>query len=423
MHAKMVLSPDDDLEVLAEGFSDEIEPVPRRLGVTLASHFDEYRQMILLAGPRQVGKTTLCRSLPQPLRYFTYDDAEDRALIVRGPKAVAAHLGLDRLVAGRQTVVFDELHKHGKWKQFLKGFFDLYGSRVRIAVTGSSRLDVYRRGGDSLMGRYLLYRMHPFSVGELLRPRELAAPLCKPMQLDDARYTRLLQHGGFPEPFLRDRRFVTRWRELRRQQLVREDVRDLARVQDLAELEALEILLRSRSGCCLSYSELANAVRVSVDTSKRWVELLTSLHHGFLVRPWFRNVTKSLRKEPKWYQTDWANVTDPGQRAETFVACHLKKAVDTWEDLGLGSFELRYLRDKEKHEVDFCVIRDGEPWFLVEAKRSDDALSPSLHRFQRQIDAPHAFQAVVEMPYVDADPFSRNDPCVVPASTLLSMLP
>ena len=103
-------------------------------------------------------------------------------------------------------------------------------------------------------------------------------------------------------------------------------------------------------------------------------------------------------------------MTDPGQRAETFVACHLKKAVDTWEDLGLGSFELRYLRDKEKHEVDFCVIRDGEPWFLVEAKRSDDALSPSLHRFQRQIDAPHAFQAVVEMPYVDADPFSRNDP-------------
>ncbi|MCC6765380.1 MAG: DUF4143 domain-containing protein [Deltaproteobacteria bacterium] len=155
---------------------------------------------------------------------------------------------------------------------------------------------------------------------------------------------------------------------------------------------------------------------------RRWVDTLTALHHGFLVRPWFKNVAKSLRKEPKWYATDWSGIADPGQRAETFVACHLLKAVQGWSDLGLGTYELRYLRDKEKREVDFVVIRDRKPWFLVEVKHADTSLSPSLAHFQRQTGARHAFQAVLEEPFVDADCFTRRDPCVVPARTLLSQL-
>ncbi|HEU4418232.1 MAG TPA: AAA family ATPase [Planctomycetota bacterium] len=397
--------------------------VPRLHTAILREHFAEHRQMALLAGPRQVGKTTVCRTLDHDPRYLNWDDRDDRRLILRGPKVVAAELDLARLREDRPLVVFDELHKHRKWKQFLKGFFDGHADRVRIAVTGSAQLDVYRRGGDSLMGRYLLYRISQLSVGELLRQGAPASALAKPERLGPARYAQLLQRGGFPEPFLKDGRFGVRWRELRRQQLVREDVRDLARVQDLDQLEVMEALLRERSGRTLTFSELANTVHVTVETASRWVALLAHLHHGFLLRPWFANVTKSLRKEPKWYQTDWAGVDDAGARAETFVACHLLKAVQTWQDVGFGRFELRYLRDKNQREVDFCVVRDGKPWFLAEVKKSGESLSPALAHFQRQTKAKHAFQVVVDLPFVGADPFERNDPCVVPAATLLSMLP
>src|SRR5215831_7565343 len=129
---------------------------PRLDTALLREHFREHRQMALLAGPRQVGKTTVCRTLDAEARYLNWDDTDDRRLVLRGPKAVADALGLARLRPVRPLVVFDELHKHRKWKQFLKGFFDGHADRVRIAVIGSARLDIYRRGGDSLMGRYLL---------------------------------------------------------------------------------------------------------------------------------------------------------------------------------------------------------------------------------------------------------------------------
>ncbi len=396
---------------------------PRLYSAVLHRHFGELRQMALLAGPRQVGKTTICRTLDPDARYMTWDDQDDRRVLLRGPKAVAAHLRLAELGAQPPLVVFDELHKHRKWKQFLKGFYDGFADHARIAVTGSSRLDVYRRGGDSLMGRYFLYRMHPLSVGELLHQDVPAALLRRPTSLPRARFDQLLQRGGFPGPFQKDSRFGTRWRELRRQQLVREDVRDLTRVQELAQVEVLEQLLRERSGRSLTFSELANAVHVTPETCTRWVAILVQLQHGFLLRPWFENVTKSLRKEPKWYLTDWSGITDTGQRTETFLACHLLKAVQNWEDLGFGRFELRYLRDKQQREVDFCVVRDGKPWFLVEGKTADTSLSPALHHFQARTGAKHAFQVVVDLPFVAADPFTRTDPCVVPAATLLSMLP
>lgn len=161
---------------------------------------------------------------------------------------------------------------------------------------------------------------------------------------------------------------------------------------------------------------------MSVDTVKRWVDLLTRLHFGFIVRPWFANVTKALRKEPKWFLRDWSGIADDGARAETLVACHLLKAVEAWTDLGLGDFDLRYLRDKLKREVDFLVVRDRRPWFLVEVKAADTALSQALAHFQRQTQAAHAFQAVLDLPFEPVDCFSVNRPAVVPARTILSQL-
>jgi hypothetical protein len=397
--------------------------VPRLYERILRLQLERHRQMALVAGPRQVGKTTTCRGLASRGGFLSWDNQDHREVILGGPRSVSEHLGIDRPGRRKSTVVFDELHRYGRWKTFLKGFFDTYEERVRVLVTGSSRLDVYRRGGDSMMGRYFLYRMHPLSVGELLRPEVPDGEIRPARAPDEPSFRALWEHGGFPEPFVqRDPRFSRRWRELRTHQLVREDVRDLTRIRELDQMEHLVTLLNEYSGAQLSYSSLARELRISVDSMRRWIECLCSLHHGFLVRPWFRNVARSLRKEPKWYCTDWSRVSEPGQRAETFVACHLLKAVQGWTDLGFGAFQLAYVRDKEAREVDFLVLRDRRPWFLVEVKTTETRVSPALEHHAAQLGARHAFQVVLELPFEELDCFALDGPASVPARTLLSQL-
>ena len=380
--------------------------------------------MAFVSGPRQVGKTTTCRARADST--LNWDDLDHRELVLAGPRRVVEALELDRLSETPPVVLFDELHKFARWKSFLKGFFDNYGGRMKILVTGSSRLDVYRRGGDSLMGRYFLYRMHPFSVAEVaLRDRaEPPGLLGPPREIGDGDFEALWKHGGFPEPYLRrDIRFTRRWRTLRFAQLVREEVRDLTRIQQLDQLEVLVRVLSDRSGQQIVYDNLAKQIRVAADSVRRWIATLVDLHLGFLVRPWFRNLSRSLRKEPKWYLRDWSGVGDAGQRAETFVACHLAKAVDGWNDLGLGDFELAYVRDKEKREVDLLVVRDGDPWILAEVKHGGDSLSPHLRYYQDRLGAPFAFQVSVAADYVDRSCFEDpGRPLIVPARTLLSQL-
>ncbi len=401
-----------------------MKPKKRLYDTLLIEHLAKQRQMIFISGPRQVGKTTTCRAHGDA--YVNWDNIDDRETILAGPATLIDHFQLNRLSEIPMVVVYDELHKYLRWKQFLKGFFDTYADQLRIIVTGSSRMDIYRRGGDSLMGRYFLYRMHPFSVAETLTqnlPDEKRI-FRSPKKVGEANFDALWTHGGYPEPFLkRDMRFSRRWQSLRLEQLVREDIRDLTQIQQLDQLELLVKLLSGRSSQQLIYASLSSNIRVSIDTIRRWIDVLVGLHLGFLIKPWFKNVSRSLRKEPKWFLRDWASITDIGDKAETFVACHLLKAVEGWNDMGLGKFELGYLRDKEKREVDFVVVRDGQPWFLVEVKNRNESISPTLAYFQRQLAAPFAFQVVVDLNYVDADCFAKSGPpIVVPARTFLSQL-
>ncbi len=390
----------------------------------LTDHLARHRQMVLVSGPRQVGKTTTCRGLAQA--YVNWDNVDHREHILKGPGGVIERFGLNRLSAVPPTVLFDELHKFPRWKQFLKGLFDTCSESIKVIVTGSSRMNAYCRGGDSLMGRYLSHRMHPFSVAEIAATdlpdsRRILRP---PSRVKNADFDALWNHGGYPEPFLkRDVRFSRRWQSLRFEQVVREDIRDLTQIQQIDQMEVLVRVLAGRSASQIVYGNLARDVRVSIDTIRRWVAVLRDLHLGFLIRPWFKNVSRSLRKEPKWYLRDWAAVGESGPRAETFVACHLLKAIDGWNDLGLGSFELGYLRDKEKREVDFIVIRDGTPWFLVEVQHGDERLSKALGYYQEQLGVPFAFQVVIDNDHVDADCFtSPGRPLIVPARTFLSQL-
>lgn len=401
-----------------------MKAIKRLYDALLDEHLAIHRQMAFVSGPRQVGKTTTCKN--HAAHYANWDNIDDREQILAGPGTLAERFQLNHLAQTIPTVLFDELHKYPRWKQFLKGFFDTYEGQVRIVITGSSRMDVYRRGGDSLMGRYFLYRMHPFSVAETIHhdlpdPKQIVRP---PKHIAAADFEALWLHGGFPEPFLkRDTRFSHRWQSLRLEQLVREDIRNLTQIQQIDQLELLVRLLADRSAHQLIYGNLAAEVRVSIDTVRRWVDVLRNLHLGFLVRPWFKNVSRSLRKEPKWFLRDWASIENPGDKAKTFVACHLLKAVDAWNDMGLGKFDLGYLRNKEKQEVDFVVVRDGKPWFLAEIKQRAESISETLSYYQGQINAPFAFQVVIDADYVEVDCFAKSrGPVVVPARTFLSQL-
>ncbi len=393
----------------------------RIYSTVFAEHISKHRQMVFVPGPRQVGKTTTCREIADV--YLDWDNEDHREIILQGPGAIFNYAELSMLSRQPRVLVFDELHKYSRWKQLLKGFYDTYPDVARIIVTGSSRLDVYRRGGDSLMGRYFLYHMHPLSVGELVKNPLSIDLLHEPKETDERNWGSLWTFGGFPEPFINhDEQFSRRWNELRRKQLFREDVRDLTRIQELGQLETLGRVLGERSGGQIVYANLSRMIRVSENTVRNWIETLCSLHYGFLVRPWYRNIDKALRKEPKWFLRDWSGIHDPGSKGETYIACHLLKAVEGWTDLGFGTFELRYVRDKQKREVDFLIIRDDEPWILIEVKQAETKLSPLLGYFQRQCKCAHALQVVIDLPFVKKSCFEKQGPQVVPARTLLSQL-
>lgn len=394
----------------------------------ILKHFEEERQMLFLMGPRQVGKTTSARRVGERWgehHYMSWDDPGNRRIVLAGPEAIAEALALERIRTRPPLLILDEIHKLRDWKDLLKGLFDVWGERVKILVTGSARLGAFRAGGDSLMGRYFSYRMHPLSLAELLRP-ELAeaVPSGPSASSGGVELTTLLARGGHPEPLSRDDdRFSRRWRNLRDQQLLREDVRDLTRIQDLGQLQVLAELLRQAAGQLTNMSSLARQIRVSVDTVRRWLETLEALYYCFPVRPWHRNVRRSLRKEPKFYPWDWSQVPAPGRRAENLVAAALLKACHFWTDHGLGDFALHFLRDKQGREVDFLVSRDDEPWLLVEVKlTAGRKVSDALRYFQTETGAPLAVQVGFDLEPEAVDPFAAPSPAIVPAATFLSCL-
>jgi len=394
----------------------------------IKEHLENNRQMLFLMGPRQVGKTTACMNLKTDFKnfiYLTWDDSQDRELILSGAKQIAEVAQLDNLQEEIPLLVFDEIHKYPKWKEFLKGLYDSYPNKMHILVTGSARLDVYKKGGDSLMGRYFLYRFHPITIAEIthkeIRDQEI---LSIPNEITTQQFDALWQFGGYPDPYLKaETRFFNRWKNLRFQQLFQEEVRDLTRIQEIAQLEILAKLLKAQVGKQTSYESLAKSVRVSGSTIRSWIQTLNSLYYCFEIRPWSKNITRSLIKEPKYFLWDWSEVEDIGARAENFVASHLLKAIHFWTDFGFGTYGLYYLRDKEQKEVDFLVTKNEEPWFILEVKYSNNqGISPALHYYQELTKAPHAFQVVIDLPFVNKNCFAINEPIIVPAKTFLSQL-
>lgn len=390
-------------------------------------HLSRYQQMLFFAGPRQVGKTTVskkAKEITEDFYYLNWDRDYDRDIIIRGQEAVETYMNLALVRKKLPIAVFDEIHKYTNWKNFLKGFYDVNKEKIHTIVTGSSRLDIFSKGGDSLMGRYFPYRVHPLSVAECLRSTLPENEISSPMEIQESLINQLLEFGGFPEPFLKaDLQFLRNWKRLRQQQLFREDIRDLANIQEISQLELLAEILKHQAGQLLNLSNIAAKIGVAVNTVKRWLEILEKFYYCYLIRPYTINITRSLLKEPKVYLWDWSEVREEGKKLENFVAGHLLKAIHFWTDIGFGEYDLYFIRDKEKREVDFLVTKDKTPWFLIEVKKSKNAsISESLYRFQKDLNCPHAFQVVFDAKQVSVNCFNYKEPVIVPAQTFLSQL-
>lgn len=394
----------------------------------IEEHLAQDRQMIFLVGPRQVGKTTLGKqslSDKYDFQYLNWDSLKHRELILAGADKIFNQFSPDVLTANENipVIFFDELHKYKNWKSLLKGYFDELNGKCKIMITGSAKLNIYRKGGDSMMGRYFLYNIHPFSVAELIGHRKNGQEVIAPHDFDDDLWDNLLRFGGFPEPFTKaNQAFYNRWLNLKQEQLFREDLRDLNKVHDVARIELLAQLLIPRVTSIIKYTDLAKQIQVSEPTIRQWISVLREMHYCFQLKPWSKNISRSLLKTPKIYCWDWSVVESEGARYENIVALHLRKAACYWTDTGLGKYDLYYLRDKDGREVDFLMTKNAKPWLLVEVKASEKNMDPSLIHFYDQLKTPHTFQVVADMPYIDKDCFALNKPMVVPLRTFLSQL-
>jgi len=401
----------------------------------LADHFPEGR-MAFVVGPRQVGKTTLARQLQETRKssdlYRNWDDLELRRAISRDPYGFM-DVVRPKSSSGKPLVVLDEIHKFPRWKRYLKGLWDTRGDRFDVLVTGSGRLDVYQKGGDSLLGRYHPYRLHPLSVREVLEPsspisgyqldhtlERLTHATRRSSQREREAFSTLLRWGGFPATFLaKDTRALRRWHRERRQLLIREDLRDLSRIQLLSHVEELVELLIARSGRILSYNALREDLQVATDSVRLWVGYLERLYFIYLIRPYAGRIARALRREPKLYLWDWSEIEDEGARFENMVASHLLKWCHFSQDWGYPALDLHFVRDKDKREVDFLVTREKKPWLLIEAKRSAESPGPALHHFADRLGVKNKFLIVADA----TRPAMAGDVHVLDAPTFLASLP
>ena len=349
---------------------------------------DLSRKMVFVGGPRQVGKTTLARAILSSNyvsgRYLNWDYDEDRQDILH-----------KQWSADQELLIFDELHKYPHWKTWIKGIYDVSHESHKFLITGSARLDVYRRGGDSLMGRYHYWRLHPFTLDEI-----------PPGISRKEAYQRLMTVGGFPEPFLDgDERTARRWRRERFDRVLREDIRDLEPVRNIQLLGMFLDLLRHRVGGLITISNLAGDLQISPKTAKAWLEILEKMYLVFSVRPYTRSLPRAVLKPPKVYFFDNGDVIgDEGSRFENLIATSLLKRLHYLEDRDGYRYELRYIRDKEGREVDFVIVKEGNIEELIEAKYSEETISKSLIYYAERLKPPKATQIVARL----RRPFDRG---------------
>ena len=394
----------------------------------IKNHLKDDKQMVFLGGARQVGKTTISQEILKEYNglYLNWDYLKHREIILYKLEEEIEKSLYPSLEKQDFIVILDEIHKYKDWKNYLKGLYDLHKDTIKFIVTGSAKLDIYKKSGDSLMGRYFPYTIFPLSVREIInKDFDLERETQNPLEIEKEKFQQLWQFGGFPEVFIKNNKdFYNKWQKTRFQQLFREDIRDSNSIKDIAQLEVLANIIEQKyPGQQLNYSNVAKYIRVSDSTIRRWIDCLESFYYCFRIYPWTKNIPRSLLKEPKIYLYDWSNIEDKGARFENLIAVHLLKYITYLSESGKGNYSLNYIRTKEKKEVDFVVSKDNKIWFLLEVKYSGDKkISPNLKYFHKELQAEHSFQIVYDLPYINKSCFSATDPVIVPAITFLSQL-
>lgn len=335
---------------------------------------DLKKKMVFISGPRQVGKTTLALSFlkntspTENPAYINWDRTKSRAALLKG-----------ELPSGESLLVFDEIHKYRGWKNLIKGLWDTENEFRRFIVTGSAMLNLYRRGQDSMLGRYFHYRLHPFTVSEAKE---------RNVEIDQ-----LLQLGGFPEPlFSGSERTWRRWNKERVEKIIYEDIRDLEDVKTLELIELLAEELPKRVGAPLSIKSLKEDLQKAHETVESWITILERVYFCFRIPPFGAPKVRAVKKEQKLYLWDWRGVEDTGFRFENLVASHLLKYCHFLEDTEGHKMELRFLRDTDGREIDFVVLKDKKPIFAVECKSGEQAPSKNIHYFKERTNIPKFYQ-------------------------------
>ncbi len=348
--------------------------IKRTITPTILEYLDD--KIILLSGPRQVGKTSLAKNLASKFQYFNYDSSEHRTLIHE-----------KSWLRDKHTVIFDEIHKMKKWKQWIKGIYDTEKEKNLYLLTGSSRMDTFKKVGDSLAGRYVSFRLNPFSVKELgsKNPNETIKDM--------------LMLGSFPEPFLSgSERKAAIWRKSHLDIIIRQDLIQLESIRDLVSIELLIQALKRRVGQQIVYKNIADELSVSPHTIKKWMQILESLFVIFIVYPYTKNILDAVKKEPKVYFYDIGQVeADEGFKLENLVALHLLKRNQFLEDTQGKKLRLAYLRDKKKREIDFAIEENNQLTHLIEVKKAGDQFNTSLNYFSLRLKPKHAIQLVLNL--------------------------
>lgn len=369
----------------------------RRSYVKIWKDLAKDKSMIFLAGPRQVGKTTLAQIISRSFKnnlYFSWDIAQHRTRLIENPTFFEA---VERKDSSTPLIVFDEIHKYKDWKNYLKGIYDQFHDRYQFLISGSGRLDIYQKGGDSLAGRYFLFHLWPFTIAELgKRNVKINEFLNDPLQISmrgkselKKIWSQLSELSGFPEPYLSNRlTSYRRWSNNYSLQLIREDIRDLTGIKAVGDVETLYFLLPSKVGSPLSVPSLAGDLQVAYNSVRSWLSAFERFFLVFSISPWTRKIARAIQKERKVYLWDAPLIKEPAARFENMVAMELWRAVTGWNDMGYGRFSLHFIKNKEQQEVDFLIANEREPFLLIEAKLSDIQPSAELKKFQLALNIP-----------------------------------
>jgi len=340
---------------------------------------DLKKKMVFISGPRQCGKTTLAKDIIKntDALYLNWDDIDEKKRILKRDWSDEEHL-----------IVLDEIHKFKRWKNFLKGTFDAQKDKHSFLITGSARLDIFKKGQDSMLGRFFSWRLHPLCLSELKHTIK---------SKDKNIINRLLETGGFPEPFFsNDLNFAKRWRKEKINLVFRQDIQELENIRDISLLEMFYFQLTERVGNEIVLTNIARDIEIAPKTAKNWLQVLERTYGLFIVTPFYKNIAKAIVKAPKVYFYDNGEVIgDIGAKFENLVANHLLKKIHFLEDLTGERYELNYIRDRNGPEVDFVIVKNRKPILLIEAKVSDSHISPHLFHFMEKLKISKSIQLVL----------------------------